>query len=68
VCKQQVGRAEILAALDAAAHVGDHDAWAAAADRFIADVTRSERATVDATLRALLDAQMSTAEREHAQH
>jgi len=61
-------RAQILADLDAAAKAGDHDAWFAAADRFIADLSRAERAAVDATLQALTMAQMSSTEREEAQH
>jgi len=57
-------RTHILTDLDAAAKTGDHDAWMAAADRFINDLSQSELAQVEATLRALTMAQMSTAERE----
>jgi hypothetical protein len=61
-------RAEILAELDASARAEDHDAWVAAADRFLADLTRSELAAVESTLRALTMAQMSSSEREEAQN
>ena len=55
---------EMLAALDAAARAVDHDAWVAAADRFLADLTTSERTAVEGLLRVLNMAQMSSAERE----
>jgi hypothetical protein len=57
-------RAEIIAALDASARTVDHDAWVAAADSFLGDLTESERRTLDGLLGALMDAQMSSAERE----
>ncbi|MGD2045522.1 MAG: hypothetical protein PVJ80_12435 [Gemmatimonadota bacterium] len=57
-------RTGILTDLDAAAKAGDHDAWMAAADRFINDLSPAELAQVEATLRALTMAQMSTSERE----
>jgi len=65
---RRASRAEILSALDAAAKAGDHDAWFAAADRFIADLTPAERMLAQATLNALTMAQMSSAERDEAQH
>ena len=42
----------------------DHDAWVAAADRFLADLTASERTAVEGLLRVLNMAPMSSAERE----
>ena len=62
--QRQADRADILAALDAAARAVDHDAWFAAADRFLADLTTAERTNVSRLLGALNDAQMSSAERE----
>jgi len=50
--------------LDAAARAVDHDAWVAAADRFLADLTTAERTTVERLLGVLDDAQMSSAEGE----
>ena len=50
--ERQAARGEMLAALDAAARVVDHDAWVAAADRFLADLTASERTTLEARVRA----------------
>ena len=64
----QAARGEMLAALDAAARAVDHDAWVAAADRFLADLTASERTTLEARLRALTMAQMRAAEREAVQN
>ena len=57
-------QADMLAALDAAARAVDHDAWVAAADIFLADLTQAERMVVQGTLRALDMAQMSSAQRE----
>jgi hypothetical protein len=65
---RQASRREFLSALDAAAKAGDHDAWFAAADRFIADLTPAERMLAQGTLNALTNAQMSSAERDEAQH
>jgi hypothetical protein len=59
-------RTEILAALDIAARDVDHDAWVAAADRFIADMSEVERNTVAGMLGILNTNQMSSAEREDA--
>jgi hypothetical protein len=59
-------RTEMIAALDAAARAVDHDAWVAAADRFIADLSETERNTVSALLGVLNTAQMSSAERDAA--
>ena len=50
--ERQAVRGEMLAALDAAARAVDRDAWVAAADRFLADLTASERSTLEARLRA----------------
>ena len=66
--ERQAARGEMLAALDAAARAVDHDAWVAAADRFLADLTASERTALEARLRALNMAQMSSAEREAIQN
>ncbi len=57
-------QADMLAALDAAARAVDHDAWFAAADVFLADLTPAERMVMQGTLRALDMAQMSSTERE----
>jgi len=57
-------RAGFVAALDEAARARDLDAWVAAADAFIEDLTTVERTAVDALLRTLTHAQMSTPERE----
>jgi hypothetical protein len=62
----QPDRTELMAALDAAARADDHDAWVAAADRFIADLTPAEIARVEGTLGSLNDNQMSTAQRDAA--
>ena len=59
-------RVEILAALDFAARAVDHDAWVAAADVFIADLTEFERDTVAGMLGILNLNQMSSAERDAA--
>ncbi len=56
-------RVKFLAALDFAARALDHDAWVEAADSFLADLSESERMRVALTLRALTQAQMSSAER-----
>jgi len=61
-------RAAILTDLDEAARAEDHDAWVAAADRFIANLTRSELVAVENTLRALTMAQMSSSERDDPQN
>jgi len=57
-------RASMLADMDAAARAEDRDAWVAAADRFIGDMTPVERTVVQALLQGLTMAQMSTPERE----
>ena len=62
--ERRAAQGELLAALDAAARAVDHDAWVAAADRFLADLTPSERSNVERLLGVLNDAQMSSAERE----
>ena len=66
--ERQAARGEMLAALDGAARAVDHDAWVAAADRFLADLTASERTAVEARLGALTMAQMTSAEREAVQN
>ena len=66
--ERRAARGDMLAALDAAARAVDHDAWFAAADRFLADLSPSERTTLVARLRALNMAQMSSAEREGVQN
>ena len=50
--ERQAVRGEMLAELDAAARAVDRDAWVAAADRFLADLTASERSTLEARLPA----------------
>ena len=60
---RQAERSELLAALDAAALAVDHDAWVAAADVFLADLTQAERRTVVVLLSRLNMAQMSSRER-----
>lgn len=60
---RQAERSELLAALDAAALAVDHDAWVAAADVFLADLTQVERRTVEVLLSGLNRAQMSSRER-----
>ena len=62
--ERRAEQGEMLAALDAAARAVDHDAWVAAADRFLADLTASERTAVEGLLRVLNMAPMSSAERE----
>ena len=62
--ERRAEQGEMLAALDAAARAVDHDAWVAAADRFLADLTASERTSVEGLLRVLNMAQMASAERE----
>ena len=59
-------RTQMIAALDAAARDVDHDAWVAAADVFIADLTEFERDTVAGMLGILNLNQMSSAERDAA--
>ena len=59
---RQAERSELLAALDAAALAVDHDAWVAAADVFLADLTQVERRTVEVLLSRLNMAQMSSRE------
>ena len=61
-----VERTSMIAALDAAAGDGDHDAWVAAADVFIADLSETERDTVAGMLGILSLNQMSSAERDAA--
>jgi hypothetical protein len=53
----------LLAALDAAALAVDHDAWVAAADVFLADLTQAEERMVEMLLSRLNMEQMSSAER-----
>ena len=53
----------MIAALDVAATAVDHDAWVAAADLFLADLTQVEQRTVDVLLNRLNMAQMSSGER-----
>lgn len=62
--EQQARRAELVANLDAAATADDQAAWGAAADAYLADLTRAERAVVQRVLETLTMAQMSTPERE----
>jgi len=59
-------RTQMIAALDAAARDVDHDAWVAAADLFIADLTEIELDTVAGMLGILNLNQMSSAERDAA--
>lgn len=59
-------RARMFAALDAAARDVDRDAWVAAADVFIADLTEAERNRVAGMLGILSLNQMSSAERDAA--
>ena len=59
-------RTEMIAALDAAAIAVNHDAWVAAADVFIADLSDSERTRVQGLLGNLGANQMSSAERDAA--
>ena len=61
--ERQAARSELLAALDAAALAVDHDAWVAAADLFLADLTRAEQRIIGMLLNRLNMAQMSSAER-----
>ncbi len=61
--ERQEARSELLAALDAAALAVDHDAWVAAADVFLADLTTVEERTVAMLLNRLNMAQMSSGER-----
>jgi hypothetical protein len=68
VTEPSANRAALLAALDAAASDDDYNAWFAAAERFLADLTPAERAAMQATLQALSMAQMSTAPREEVQN
>ena len=64
VAEPRPDRTEMFAELDAAARAADHDAWVAAADRFIADLTESERTRVQGLLGNLGANQMSSAERD----
>ena len=66
--ERRASRADVLAELDAAARAVDHEAWVAAADRYLADLSDSERTRLTARLAALHDAQMSSAEREALQN
>lgn len=59
-------RAQMFAALDAAARAVDRDAWEAAADVLIADLTEAERSRVAGMLGVLSLNQMSSAERDAA--
>jgi hypothetical protein len=65
--ERTAARQQLLTALDAAAKADDRDSWVAAANRFVADLTQAERAMVEARLRTLTMAQMSSAERDAAQ-
>jgi hypothetical protein len=62
--ERRAARAGLIAALDEAAGAEDRAAWNSAADRYLADLTALERTTVNALLRSLTMAQMSTPERE----
>lgn len=64
VVEPSTDRSELLAALDAAARADDRNAWVAAADRFIADLTPAELEATQGQLRSLTGAQMSSAQRE----
>jgi len=64
--ERRAAQGELLAALDDAARAVDHDAWVAAADRFIADLSDSERTRVQGLLGNLGANQMSSAERDAA--
>ncbi len=57
-------REAILADLDAAARANNLNAWLGAAERFVADLTPAERMRTQMMLRALTNAQLSSAERE----
>ena len=59
-------RMRILDALDYAARGDDHDAWVAAADLFINDLSSREVAQVQGLLGVLGENQMSSAERDAA--
>jgi hypothetical protein len=63
VTEPSAERVKILAVLDFAARALDHDGWVEAADSFLADLSESERMRVALTLRALTQAQMSSAQR-----
>lgn len=63
VVESEADRSDLLAALDEAARAVDHDAWIAAADRFLADLTPAELEAAERQLRALTQAQMSSRER-----
>lgn len=60
-------RQSMLADLDFAARANDLEAWTRAADRLLDDLTPAERMRTRMLLRALTNAQMSSAERETAQ-
>jgi len=62
--QRRASRADIFAALDAAARSVDHDAWVAAADRYLADLSPRELTTLERRLEVLNMAQMSSSERE----
>ncbi len=66
--ERRAARGDMLAALDAAARAVDHDAWVAAADRYLADLSDRERTRLAARLDALHNAQMSSSEREALQN
>ena len=59
-------RMRILEALDYAARDDNHDAWVAAADLFIADLSQNETRQVQGLLGVLGENQMSSAERDAA--
>ena len=56
----------ILEALDYAARDDNHDAWVAAADLLIADLSQNETRQVQGLLGVLGENQMSSAERDAA--
>lgn len=62
--ERRASRTDILAALDASARAVDHDAWVAAADRYLSDLTAEERTMLERRLEVLNMAQMSSSERE----
>ena len=70
IVEQEVSaeRNRLLAAMDAAAVADDREAWMTSADGYLSTLSRSELAAVEATLRALTMAQMSSAERDEVQH
>jgi hypothetical protein len=61
-------RREMLAELDASAVADDRAGWMTAADRYLADLSPAELERMEAMLRALTMAQMSSADRDDVQH